>query len=131
MEAKLTGEGKNAGVQFRSKRIPNDTELIGYQADIGSMKDQSIWGALYDESRRRKFLAQNADVSGKATKQGDWNEIRLVCKGPHIQIFINGKKTVDYTEKEANIPQTGVIGLQIHSGKPAECWYRNIRLRAL
>ena len=43
----------NAGVQFRSKRIPNDSEVIGYQADMG----QNYWGALYDESRRKKVLA--------------------------------------------------------------------------
>ena len=131
LEAKLVGEGHNAGVQFRSKRIPNDTELIGYQADIGDMKGRSIWGALYDESRRRKFLAENAEVSQKATKLDGWNELRVVCKGPKIQIFVNGKKTVDYTEPNDEIPQTGIIGLQIHSGAPAECWYRNIRIRSL
>ena len=131
LEAKLTGQGTNAGVQFRSKRIPNDTELIGYQADIGTMKDRSIWGALYDESRRRKFLQDNAEVSTAATKKDDWNELRIVCKGHRIQIFVNGKQTVDYTEKEDGIPQTGIIGLQIHSGPPTECWYRNIQIRSL
>ena len=41
----------NAGIQFRTKRIPNHHEVIGFQADIG----QKYWGALYDESRRRKY----------------------------------------------------------------------------
>src|SRR5215207_7188500 len=52
---KLLGDKKhaNAGVQFRTKRIPKDHEVIGYQADIG----QGYWGALYDESRRNKILA--------------------------------------------------------------------------
>ena len=43
----------NAGVQFRTKRIPNHHEVSGYQADVG----QDYWGALYDESRRNKVLA--------------------------------------------------------------------------
>src|SRR2546423_13132926 len=53
---KLLGDRKqaNAGVQFRSKRIPNHYEVIGYQADVG----QHYWGALYDESRRKKVLVQ-------------------------------------------------------------------------
>ncbi len=34
-EAKLVGPGNNAGVQFRSQRIPNHHEMIGYQCDIG------------------------------------------------------------------------------------------------
>ena len=130
LEAKLIGNGDNAGVQFRSQRIPNDTELIGFQADIGTAK-RSIWGALYDESRRRKFLAEDADVSAVATKTGEWNEIRVLCQGPRIQIFINGQRTVDYTEADAEIPLTGIIGLQIHSGAPAEAWYRNIRIQKL
>ncbi len=133
LEAKLVGEGQpNAGVQFRTKRIPNDTEVSGYQADMGTMKDRSIWGALYDESRRRKFLAeQSPDVPKDLVKQNDWNEIRIRCEGPRIQIFINGNQTVDYSEADDSIPKVGVIGLQVHSGEPTEAWYRNIRLRAL
>ncbi|MGB7347587.1 MAG: DUF1080 domain-containing protein [Pirellulaceae bacterium] len=127
LEAKLIGDGKNAGVQFRSKRIPNDSELIGYQADIGTMKEQSIWGALYDESRRRVFLSHDPEASDAATKAG-WNKIRILCQGPRIQIFVNDKQTVDYTETEKDIPLTGIIGLQIHSGAPAEAWYRNVRI---
>ncbi|QDT08491.1 3-keto-disaccharide hydrolase [Planctomycetes bacterium K23_9] len=130
LEAKLIGQGTNAGIQFRSKRIPQDTELIGYQADIGTTPDRSIWGALYDESRRRVFLAETPDVSKAATKEG-WNEIRVLCKGPRIQIFINGEQTVDYTETDDSIPLSGIIGLQIHSGPPAEAWYRNIRITEL
>ena len=57
-EAKLIGPGNNAGVQFRSQRIPNHHEMIGYQCDIGGWSKGTIWGFLYDESRRRKMLAQ-------------------------------------------------------------------------
>ena len=58
LEARLRGEGQNAGVQFRSARIPNDHEVIGYQCDMGRMDGRLIWGALYDESRRRRMLAE-------------------------------------------------------------------------
>src|SRR5574342_448344 len=37
----LGGDSANAGVQFRTKRIPNNHEVIGYQADMGS----GWWGA--------------------------------------------------------------------------------------
>lgn len=128
-EAKLVGEGNNAGVQFRSKRIRDSSEVSGYQADIGEAWDRPVWGALYDESRRRKMLAEpDPELAKKAVKKGDWNKMRVICKGAHIQIFVNGQKTVDYTESDENIPKYGVIGLQIHSGKPTEAWYRNIRI---
>src|SRR3989442_4633995 len=61
----------NAGVQFRTKRIPNHHEVSGYQADVG----QGYWGALYDESRRNKVLAQpDKAVIEKLVKHDDWNE---------------------------------------------------------
>ena len=132
LDVKLIGEGDNAGVQFRTKRIPNDSEVSGYQADVGRAWNRSVWGALYDESRRRKMLAEGPkDQVAKLTKQGEWNSLRVLAKGERIQIFLNGQLTVDYTEKDKEIANTGIIGLQIHSGKPSEAWYRNIRLLEL
>lgn len=131
-EAKLIGKGKNAGVQFRSKRVPKSTEVSGYQADIGQAFNRPVWGSLYDESRRRKMLAEpEVDVAKKAVKEGEWNRIRVLCEGQRIQIFVNGIRTVDYTETQKDIPRYGVIGLQIHSGPPSEAWYRNLRIRQL
>jgi hypothetical protein len=132
LEAKLVGKGKNAGVQFRSQRVRNTTEVSGYQADIGTLGKRSIWGALYDESRRRKMLVEtNQELAKRIVKPDQWNAIKVICKGPHIQIFVNGQQTVDYTEQDKEIRDYGVIGLQIHSGPATEAWYRNIRVRQL
>ena len=132
LEAKIVGEGKNAGVQFRTRRIPGESEVSGYQADMGTMKGKSIWGALYDESRRRKFLAMaDEKLSHDLIKNDGWNKLRIRCQGSRIQIFVNGHQTVDYTEVDDSIPREGIIGLQIHSGPPSEAWYRNIRIRSL
>jgi hypothetical protein len=133
LQAKLTGKGKNAGIQFRSKRIPNRHEVIGFQADIGVMKDDElIWGALYDESRRRKFLVVGDQKElQKAVRQDGWNDFVIRCEGSRIQIRVNGYLTVDYVEKEADIVDSGIIGVQIHSGEPAEASYRRIRIKEL
>lgn len=132
LKARLVGQGKNAGVQFRSKRIPDHHEVIGYQCDIGVMRDQSIWGALYDESRRRKFLAIGNDTEiKKVFKPGDWNELVIRCQGPRVQIWLNGYQTVDYTEADDKIARRGIIGLQIHGGPPAEASYKEIRIKEL
>ncbi len=130
LEVMLRGEGKNAGVQFRTERIPNHHEVSGYQADVGFAFKRSVWGALYDESRRKKMLAEGpAESVAKWTKEGDWNELRVVCSGPKVRIYLNGNQTIDYTEEEASIARTGIIGLQIHSGPPTEALYRNIRIK--
>jgi hypothetical protein len=128
LEFKLLGKGANAGVQIRSRRIPNHHEMIGYQADLGD----GYWGALYDESRRKEVLAKaDAKLIASALKRDDWNEYTIRCEGKRIQLWINGKQTVDYTEPDAKIEQTGLIGLQIHGGGPSEAWYRNVRIKDL
>jgi hypothetical protein len=132
LKAKLVGQGDNAGVQFRSERIPNHHEVIGFQCDIGDMKGKPIWGWLYDESRRRKFLVEaDADKLEKAMKKDDWNNIVIRCEGARLQIWVNDFQTVDYTEADEKIPRTGIIGLQIHAGAPAEAWYRDVRIKEL
>ncbi len=84
LKAKAIGEGVNAGIQFRSRRIPNDNEVSGYQADIGeeSGEYEIVWGSLYDESRRRKILATaNQQELAKVLKPDDWIEYDIRCQG--------------------------------------------------
>ena len=76
------------------------------------------------------WLNPTRPVSKDLAKKDDWNSLRVICEGPRIQIFVNGKQTVDYTETDESIDRVGIIGLQVHSGKPVEAWYRNIRIRS-
>jgi len=132
LEARLRGPGENAGIQFRSERIPNHHEVIGYQCDMGTSQGKSIWGALYDESRRKKFLVQgDHDQLTAKLKKDDYNSIVIRCEGHHIRIWVNELLTVDYMEKEDGIAARGVIGLQIHGGEPGEAAYREIRIMEL
>jgi hypothetical protein len=127
LKFKLLGDNVNAGVQFRSERVPNSNEMIGYQADMG----QTYWGCLYDE-RRHKLLAGPApDEQSKLYRAGQWNDYVIRADGRHIQLWLNGQKTVDYLEPDKTIPQQGVFGLQIHSGGPSEAWYKDITVRPL
>ena len=133
LEVKLLGEGQNAGIQFRSRRVPDNHEVSGYQCDVGMMgPERPIWGWLYDESRRNRFLAEcPAEQTLDWLRPDDWNHLRIVARGPRIELYLNGHRTVDFTETDSAIARDGVIGLQIHSGPPAEAWYRNIRVQPL
>lgn len=123
LKFKLLGKGANAGVQIRTKRIPNHHEVSGYQADLGD----GYWGALYDESRRNKILAApKAGTLDKVLKADDWNDYRIRCEGKRIQLWVNGVQTVDFTEKDEGIAEKGVIAVQIHGGPPSEAWYKEI-----
>lgn len=119
----------NAGVQFHSQRADKpDYEMIGYQADLGP----GYWASLYDESRRNKTLvAPDSALVTRLLKPNDWNDYEIRTANGRIQLFLNGTRTVDYTETDKTIPQSGRIGLQIHGGGAAQVAYRNILLEEL
>lgn len=128
----------NGGVQFRTERIPNHHEVSGYQADLGKGYD----GALYDESRRKKMLAQpSPEVLAKAQKPlGEWNDYRIRAQGNRIQIWLNGVQTVDYTETQGVVLQdgksmviepTGIIAVQIHGGATSIVQYKDLMIEEL
>jgi hypothetical protein len=131
LKFKLTGtEGFiNTGVQFRSKRLTDPAyEMIGYQADLGD----KYWASLYDESRRNKTLiAPEASLIKKILKPGDWNDYEVRAENRRIRIYLNGQLTIDYTEPDESIPQSGLIGLQIHGGGKAEVAYKDIFIQEL
>lgn len=124
------GEGfMNSGVQLRSVRVKDSSEMSGYQVDAGI----KYWGTLYDESRRNKQLAgpvNEAEVA-KAAKDWEWNDFKIRCEGPRIRSWINGVAAVDYLETDPKVPLEGLIGLQIHAGGKAIAQFKDIQIREL
>ena len=132
LKFKITGTHRvNAGVQFRTRRIPNHHEVSGYQADIGPGYD----GHLYDESRRNRMLAkpnkETVNEALQAVADDGWHSYRIRAAGDRIQLWLNGVQTVDFTEKDAKIPRTGIIALQIHGGMRAVIAYKDITIKEL
>lgn len=130
LKFKLTGtEGfVNSGVQIRSQRVPNDSEMSGYQADLG----EGWYGTIYDESRRNKPMAKPDEATVKAAvKPGEWNDYEIRADGRRIVLAINGIQMVDYTEADPAIPQFGRIGLQIHGGGKTEIRFKDLKLQTL
>lgn len=124
----LLDHSGNSGVQFRSERVLGETEMIGYQADVG----ETYWASLYDESRRRETLAApDEETLQRALRPNDWNDYEIYAQGPHIVLTLNGITTVDYTETDPGIPLAGRIALQIHSGPAMEVRFRDIEIREL
>jgi hypothetical protein len=123
----INGYG-NSGLQFRSEPVPDSHEVKGYQADAG----EKYWGALYDESRRRKVLAGPPAEFLQTFDPAAWHSYVVTAKGPHIVIELDGKKTVDYTEAEENILPEGFIALQIHANpKPVEVRFQELFIQTL
>lgn len=131
LKIKLTGnEGFiNSGIQFRSKRLTNPGyEMMGYQADWG----KGYWASLYDESRRNKtLLAPDSTKINSWIKINDWNDYEIRAEKNRIRLYINGHQTVDYIEQDSSIPQTGLIGVQIHGGGKALVQFKDIYIKEI
>lgn len=131
LKIKLAGnEGFiNSGIQFRSKRLANPAyEMEGYQADWG----KGYWASLYDESRRNKTLIGPDTTQIKSwIKINDWNNYEVRAMNNKIKLYINGHQTVNYTETDPTISQTGKIGVQIHGGGKAQVAFKDIYIKEL
>jgi len=149
LEASIEGRGDNGGVQFRSRRVPNHYEVSGYQADMGTVSAawfndviggaaqefadgarSPVWGSLYDEARRNRYIAWAVPEDVTPILNDGWNAMAVRAEGPRVRIWVNGRKTVDFVERE-HVPRTGSVCLQIHGGAPAEVSHRNIRIKQL
>ncbi len=121
----------NSGFQIRSQRVPNNSEMAGYQCDYG---EPAWYGCIYDESRRNKVIsasdmktllpALNPDKEG-------WNEYVIRADGPRITTWINGVLGTDFTEADPTIPDWGKLGIQVHGGGKALVQVRNISIEEL
>jgi hypothetical protein len=136
-------EGKaNSGFMFRCHKKPN--KVFGYQAEVDP-SDRKWSGGLYDEGRRKWFISPSRDKAkskeereqsiaefrkraGDCFQRDEWNKYRIVCRGDHIQIFVNCVKTTDCHDKE---DAKGYIALQHHGEKDKTYRFRNIRIMEL
>ena len=132
LQAKFVPDHNNGGIQIRSKRIPDNHEVIGYQVDVGYSGGKPVWASIYDESRRNRFIAEAPTFRiAELLRKDEYNDYRIRCQGDRIRVWFNGKKVIDYRETEEGIDRAGVICVQIHSGRPSEASYRNLQIREL
>ena len=142
LEWKLPKNG-NSGLMFRVTTDEEETYFTGPEMQIldnaghadGKNPKRSA-GANYD---------MHAPVRDVTRPVGEWNEVRLVVKGSHVEHWMNGTKLLEYelwspdweklyqASKFAKMPKygrnkRGHIVIQDH-GNPV--WFRNIKIRPL
>lgn len=119
----------NSGIQIRSRRVPTNSEMSGYQVDAGD----GWWGKLYDESRRNRVLAVASDLDAveAAVQSKGWNSYRILAEDLRIRSWINGIPALDYTEPDEHLPREGKIAIQVHGGGHALVEVRQIAIRPL
>lgn len=133
---------------------------MGCQADVGYIDASAIplfsdftpkdtagiyplWGSLVDENRPNTVRYPKPDIFPviiykvvdkelieKVVDPNGWNEVHIKADGPDIEIKINGVSTAKFTEND-EVPSSGCICLQTHTGKLYEIWHKNIVLNPL
>jgi putative membrane-bound dehydrogenase-like protein len=123
----------NSGFQIRSQRVPNSSEMRGYQCDYG---EPSWYGAIYDEERRNRLVA-SSDMKAlrpalNPNREG-WNDYVIRVDGVRVTTWINGVMGVDYFEQETGLPNFdwGKLGIQIHGGGKGVVQVKQIQIEEL
>ncbi len=118
----------NSGVYLRND--PAAGGRTGYQINIGRGAAEEYCGGLYTD----KWLAKG-DEKDTIRKPKEWNTLRILARGAHIEVTLNGQKVVDFTDPspEEHFLQEGVIALQTYGAEGHAGWvkFRNIKVRAL
>ncbi len=128
----------NSGVQIRSharpekdKKSGKDSERVyGYQVEIDTKADRPWTGGIYFEGgiqdKDGKLIMRGKKgwmfplTDNKAAQEqrhlGEWNHLKIVAKGRHIQTWLNGVKATDMTDDdEKYFTPKGFIALQVHA----------------
>jgi hypothetical protein len=109
------------------------------------LDDDKHKDALDPKTSAGSLYALVAPTNKTLNPPGQWNKVRLVVNGTHVEHWLNGKKVVDADLASPQIkaliaaskfkayPQfaqerEGYIALQFHGDEVA---YRNVRIRSL
>jgi hypothetical protein len=136
----------NSGVQVRSQcfdaaktvawqgkeiTIPAG-RVHGYQVEIDP-SERAWTGGIYDEGRRGWLDdLKDDEAARRAFKPGEWNRLRIECRGPSIKTWLNGVPAADLKDE---MTPSGFIALQVHGvgarAEPLEVRWRNLKLMGL
>jgi hypothetical protein len=135
--------GGNSGIFYRASE--DDSEIYWSAPEMQVLDDAKHPDGL------SRLTAAGADYdiypspAGVVKAAGEWNQVRLVVKGNHVEHWLNGVKVVEYEfgspDWEARVKASkfaphvhygrnreGYIGLQDHGDRVA---YRDIKIRVL
>jgi len=137
--------GGNSGIIYRVAELPKPSETWHSGPEMQVLDDAKHKDGLDPKTSAGALYALVAPTGKTLNPPGEWNKVRLVVKGSHVEHWLNGKKVVDAdlaspelkaliaASKFKAYPQfaqerEGHVALQFHGDEVA---YRNIRIRTL
>jgi hypothetical protein len=127
----MTKPGANAGIYFHTKYQDSGWPKFGYEAQVNATQgDPKKTGSLYAVK----------DVFEANHKDNEWYTEEIVVEGKRIQIIVNGKTVVDFTEEPDRKAGTdftrildadgGTFAFQAHDPE-SEVHFKNVRVKKL
>lgn len=147
---RFPGQG-NSGVSIRAQRDPTGKrDFQSYHADFGQLGiGKNVLGAwdfhtpgrsehrcfrgdrlVIDRGDKPTITHLKDSLTASDVRRGDWNDVRIVAKDNHFQLFINGKISSEFVE---HLPKkrrlaAGMIQLQLHDPEMV-VHFKNVRIR--
>lgn len=139
----MIAPGGNSGVMFHVSEDHEAPWETGPEYQI--LDDEAHRDGLDPRTSAGANYALHAPEADETRPAGEWNEARLVVRGPHVEHWLNGAKLLEYelwsddwsqrvaASKFGAMPDYGTrprghIVLQDHGDRVA---YRNIRVRVM
>ncbi|MFO0879455.1 MAG: DUF1080 domain-containing protein [Gemmataceae bacterium] len=112
IEAQINPRG-NSGQYFRTQYGPGFPR--GYEAQINATHGDPVkTGSLYPDGREKDLVGvKEILVLTAPHKPDEWFTQEVICKGDHITILVNGKKTVEWTDPKHRF-KSGHFAIQQH-----------------
>ena len=140
----------NSGVQIRSisnkDEVPTTLEGADKKKALNRANGKSLFGpqveiaangnaaGVWFEGVGGWLLKPKPEITNKVYKKNDWNSYRILVKGEHIQVWVNGTQISDGKETRTHF-ENGRLGFQVHGvGKkkePLSVRWKNIKIRTV
>jgi hypothetical protein len=137
--------GGNSGIIYRVVELPKPSETWHSGPEMQVLDDAAHKDALDPKTSAGSLYALVAPTNKTVNPPGQWNKVRLVVNGTHVEHWLNGRKVVDADLASPEIKaliaaskfkaypgfaqaREGHVALQFHGDEVA---YRNVRIRSL
>lgn len=126
LDFKIDEHGKyNSGIYLRYQ----PAQKSRLQVNIGRGRADEPVGLYLDD------WLDKGDAKDEYRQAGAWNSLRIHARGPHIQVWLNGHKIVDYRDAQrlANHLAPGHLAFQTYGAENHAGWvkFRKLRLKTL
>lgn len=125
-----TTKNSNSGIYFHTKFLEKGWPKFGYECQVN---------VTHSDPKKSSGLYAVKDVADPGVKDDEWYTQEIIVTGKRVQLMINGKTMVDYTEPDDKPAFSsdferrlgeGTFALQAHDPESVVS-YRNLKVKRL